>query len=263
MDILDFLNSKDVRKHLHSINYKPELLEAAYIVYRSRFKSVKEKNEAWQYLIDNTDDIVLDESVNSNWVKANGVNGMSAHQLLEEQIEGSSYNNERYSLKDDFWGMMWFDIPTPFKKGDIVFEAYLRGRDGSQCVSPFVLLDMEPWNVAKWERKGEVYKAPNKGRDSSGMAAWGYGAFVTCEINDCAGANYLDLEYYRKSYKGRERFLPLLAAMIKNEIDIYYYERAKQRIILEAELERSADELLRESNKIYGSIMNGVPVIQD
>ena len=42
MDTLDFLNSKDVRNYLKEINYQFSLLEQAYIIYKSKFKSIKD-----------------------------------------------------------------------------------------------------------------------------------------------------------------------------------------------------------------------------
>ena len=52
MDIIDFINSKDIRKYLHDIDYKLRTDEAAFIVYFSR-RPLDEKIEAWNWIADN------------------------------------------------------------------------------------------------------------------------------------------------------------------------------------------------------------------
>lgn len=52
MDIINFINSKDIRNHLHNIVYKLRTDEAAFIVYYSR-RPFEEKIEAWNWIADN------------------------------------------------------------------------------------------------------------------------------------------------------------------------------------------------------------------
>lgn len=52
MDIINFINSKDIRKYLHDIDYKLRTDEAAFIVYYSR-RPLDEKIEAWNWIADN------------------------------------------------------------------------------------------------------------------------------------------------------------------------------------------------------------------
>lgn len=40
MDVLKFINSKDIREHLKSINYEFNLLEVAWLIYQSRNVSI-------------------------------------------------------------------------------------------------------------------------------------------------------------------------------------------------------------------------------
>ncbi len=57
MDILNFIDSKAIREHLHSINYKPKSsAEAAFIVWRSNARSLEEKFKAWEWIIENMED---------------------------------------------------------------------------------------------------------------------------------------------------------------------------------------------------------------
>ena len=57
MDILNFIDSKAIREHLHSINYQPKSsAEAAFIVWQSQTHSLDEKFKAWDWIINNMAD---------------------------------------------------------------------------------------------------------------------------------------------------------------------------------------------------------------
>ena len=57
MDIINFIDSKAIREHLHSINYQPKSsAEAAFIVWQSCTHSLDEKFKAWEWIIDNMKD---------------------------------------------------------------------------------------------------------------------------------------------------------------------------------------------------------------
>ncbi len=51
MDILQFINSKDIRNHLKKINYQFNTLEAAWLIYHSYNHSVYEKFDAYEQLM--------------------------------------------------------------------------------------------------------------------------------------------------------------------------------------------------------------------
>ena len=51
MDYIDFINSKDIRAYLKSIDYKPNLLESAYFIYASSHKTMDERHMAWEKLM--------------------------------------------------------------------------------------------------------------------------------------------------------------------------------------------------------------------
>ena len=346
MDYIDFINSKDIRAYLKSIDYKPNLLESAYFIYASSHKTMDERHMAWEELIRETDDIILDEKAGGRWQKTvrriPAAYGMSAHELIKMQMKNEklilSYFNsddddcvfvpeftfyskryvgdyrrvyqrceaglyfgcnrdaQKYCLKEikedsdiigysitkhlfskasddhsnylkvrfnlsgdamseyhcaqdherfpaemstyldqdakfsaecDFFDQMWFDIPIPFKKGDIVIPCASSQVDHT----PFVMLGTDP----EWRRKdAEEGKRYREGTDSSDMIAmgWsiGFGDSLK-EIYDDAMANYLDIEYYREEFKGLERLLPLLSAQIKGDIDLYDWEILKDEIL--------------------------------
>ena len=48
MDIFDFVDSRDIREHLRSIDFQPSTIEAAYLVWFSKTATLDQKCEAWQ-----------------------------------------------------------------------------------------------------------------------------------------------------------------------------------------------------------------------
>lgn len=57
MEILDFCNSDTVRNYWKEINYTPNCYEAAWIVWDSFNKSINDKLEALDYILDNFEDV--------------------------------------------------------------------------------------------------------------------------------------------------------------------------------------------------------------
>ena len=61
MNILSFINSKDIREHLKKTGYKFSSLEAAWIIHHSRKATLDEKIEAWNELMETMPDCRIDE----------------------------------------------------------------------------------------------------------------------------------------------------------------------------------------------------------
>ncbi len=59
MNILDFINSNTVREYLKSINYKPDSLTAAFIVWQSKSHTLTEKEKAFEWIIENMPDMPI------------------------------------------------------------------------------------------------------------------------------------------------------------------------------------------------------------
>jgi hypothetical protein len=100
MNILDFINSNTVRKHLQSINYKPDSLTAAFIVWQSKSHTLAEKDKAFKWIIENMPDMPIP-------AHDNHAARASLHEFLEEymwtlsmyiQSFESSEPNEVYDL---------------------------------------------------------------------------------------------------------------------------------------------------------------------
>ncbi len=386
MDVLEFLNSVDVREHLKKTGYRPSLLEAAYFIYNNKTKPMDEKFKAFNELLEETDDMILDEKAGWRWGREGIKNivfmpatyGMSAHGLIkrymseQRQLWAFFLNKDpafvytclikrriKYNIEDireincdneedfifadyesayehciarisededgeyigftiskrplarpivkfpprilaehnrgggivsieeeyvrymedvfpesirsilkardeldteiDFFKKMWFDIPVPFKKGDIVvgnpycWEPYH---------TPFVYIRSVPEYWREQRDKGHEW---HEGYDSSDMNAggWmvGYGNNKV-EIYDDMRTDYLDLEYYRGRYEGYERLLPLVAEVVKNDLDLWQYERIKNEIIQESGGD-SWVKTIAEYDKIISGIMEGTPTFEE
>ncbi len=158
MDIYGFFNSKDVADYLKFINYEFTLPEAAFIVYQSEHRTLGEKFEAWQELIDTMPDCPVEERRNVRPME-------SFHQFLRDYMElqkkilrtfresdGYIYT---YSFYDSpyYWGSMYFaDADAAFADFEKEKEDYLA--DGEQRVR-FVRLPVH--GQADSERMGTIW----------------------------------------------------------------------------------------------------------
>ena len=59
MDIYNFINSKDICRHLRNINYEFSPLECAWLIWQSRRATVKDRHEAWDEIINTMPDCEL------------------------------------------------------------------------------------------------------------------------------------------------------------------------------------------------------------
>ena len=79
MKILEFINSNTVREYLKSINYKPDSLTAAFIVWQSKSHTLSEKEKAFQWIIENMPDMPIP-------AHENHAERESLHEFLEEYM---------------------------------------------------------------------------------------------------------------------------------------------------------------------------------
>ena len=108
---------------------------------------------------------------------------------------------------------MWFEIPTPFKKGDILIDAnVLLYKNSHENV--FVLENLVHWD----ERWRERNKADG---DASDMIGWGYWLDSDGSVYWESAHDYQDLEYYRGELHGKARTLLAISHFIKYEISLH------------------------------------------
>ena len=152
--------------------------------------------------------------------------------------------NKDSSKKDDMdyeFFKMWFPIPMPFKKGDIVVLA--RNSHNGYCrpcnYEPYVL------DLSSYDRYKEDGK---RGCDYSDMCVWGYSLFGNGQLNDDEWSiyNYMDLEYYTGELTGEKRVLKALSNCLKNKIDAVMFAKAYYQILTEKYFESTKIEHWRD-----------------
>ena len=165
----------------------------------SAWREYSTKNELEKE--DNVSGITIEKHFINVGAETDEFANSSAFFDLNGNLLSISFNNNNFDdLRDIF-----FHLPVPFKKGDLVVNN--EGR-------PSVLTYMPHWG-----EKYEDYLSGKRG-DGSDMIwhgifniDWGY------LVEDCDPWSLLSLQYYREELKGSERFLKYLSKYIKEDDD--------------------------------------------
>lgn len=135
---------------------------------------------------------------------------------------------------------MWFPIPIPFKRGDIIIPNFIYHYKTHG--EPMVLLNSTTWNLQEYLENGYTNRDYNlekinkrfdnllKFGDDSDMTFTGY--FVTEEgdiYHECDW-NFFNYEYYNDDYDGHLKMLKVMSAFEKGEVDLTFVLDAYQRI---------------------------------
>lgn len=154
-------------------------------------------------------------------------------------VDGDFIQGIDLSLKkDEFFEGLWIDVPTPFRKGDIVCSRKTPfGYNIYSDSKPFVLLSLANWSAKDAEERGEKLNEKDKAwkdkhlkylkeyGDITDMTACGY--FLSSDYNDRFTGefynevmhDYVDLEYYRGNFNGGERVLLPIKHFLGGDID--------------------------------------------
>lgn len=316
MNILSFVNSKDIRKHLEAIGYEFNALEAAWLIWQNRNSALEERHQAWRRIIAEYPDCPIPERMNTmpqpslqgflreymdmekNVLErfrdssgavyrleyySPGYDPIREDRVLSEfdpdrmnftlgeedditsvrcirlPVDGPDEDalNMRFSVRLDMQkrimsvdpdiGMLeerdkklemdvfpgfWFDFPTPFKKGDILWDP---DKPDGLCSGPFVCTAINHHGIGSQKRMDSM----RKNGDISDMNA--HGLFVSAEYGvygECM-SNYMDCEYYPKELTGIQRLLTPFSAYEKGEIDAELLVHACRYIALDTEKEHS------------------------
>lgn len=134
MDLFKFINSRDVRNYLESINYQFDTIKAAWIVWQSELTTIAERHQAWEEIISTMPDCEIEKRLNA-------IARNSLHDYLRELIfienreiqkikrceDGTSYE---YIAFDEHNEEVYHDIVDNF---DLCFEICKeRGQDISR-----------------------------------------------------------------------------------------------------------------------------------
>lgn len=123
-------------------------------------------------------------------------------------VDYGTNNSSKYRRLVEVFDGLWFDIPTPFKKGDIVFN--------TEYDSPQVILLTELGiNINKLPKRR--YQAIKQRGDSTDMLYKFYYAENDGSVWHEEGWNYMNLEYYRDKLKGKDKVLLPISMLLKGE----------------------------------------------
>ena len=306
MDILRFINSKDIRKHLKDIDYKFSSLEAAWLVYQCHDATIDEKHKAWNEIIETMPDCSIKkrrrtiaqdslheflkrymeiedklieefcdekhddtfsfdkpfvykfEYIYKNGSKYDWGTVFSCYEAIFETImepdedvdlimcikmridrlsrlpqvafitpkleflkfdpgtldydEESEITKEDYRIYLGVFGGLWFDFPTPFKKGDIVWKPSIAHKYSE---GPFVIGD-NCIDRIKNENVKDFLKADG---DNTDMNVVGYFVDENGIISSDNIENYMDIEFYDKELSGAEVLLKTVSDLLNGKTE--------------------------------------------
>ena len=171
-------------------------------------------------------------------------------------VDGDFIQGIDLSLKkDEFFEGLWIDVPTSFRKGDIVCSRKTPfGYNIYSDSKPFVLLSLANWSAKDAEERGEKLSEKDKAwkdkhlkylkeyGDITDMTACGY--FLSSDYNDRFTGefyhevmhDYVDLEYYRGNFNGGERVLLPIKHFLGGDIDEETFEKACEIIKKQEEI---------------------------
>ena len=175
-------------------------------------------------------------------------------------VDGDFIQGIDLSLKkDEFFEGLWIDVPTPFRKGDIVCSRKTPfGYNIYSDSKPFVLLSLANWSADQAEKCGEKLSEKDKAwkdkhlkylkeyGDITDMTASGY--FLSSDYNDrFTGGfynevmhDYVDLEYYRGEFNGGERVLLPIKYFLNDDID-------EETLVKACEIIKKQEEVKQET----------------
>ena len=215
-------------------------------------KNVKTKNERYVYtFIDNYDrldqittsfeslyDLFEDEDPDRTRILCSKIklddlqsDLYSNYMILNPQLEVVEIqpNIDNEGEKSIFFGVfdrLWFDFPTPFKKGDIVWDPSKANHRG-YCIGPFVIT----YESLEGAANQRVITSIRENGDNSDMTACGYFVNEDGSIYHEVTNGLMDLEYYKKELTGSQRTLITVSKFVKNEIELDLAMRAYHQII--------------------------------
>ena len=189
------------------------------------------------------------------WIGKNGTITLSVKaDKTVMDIDAQGLNVAENDLLQAF-NWMWFDFPTPFKKGDIVVSRYSPWGWNIYADEPFVLMRLCSWGSEELKRNGYFDKDGRYAQadrqlryhrecaDGSDMTAHGYfqnedGSMYWECMHRC-----LDLEYYREEPRSIRRILKAFSSFEKGEIGSDLLAIAYQTLIEEERAKRNRKAL--------------------
>ena len=150
---------------------------------------------------------------------------------------------------------MWFDFPTPFKRGDIVVSKYSPFGYNLCGDEPFVLTNLCSWGSEQLRQnrysdhdKRYVWAdrqllRHRKSADGTDMTAYGYFQNEDGSIYYESMHHYIDLEYYREEPQGTRRILKAFSSFEKEEFGSDLLAISYHTLMEEGRIKREKERL--------------------
>lgn len=214
MDIYNFIRSHDVADYCRKINKTWNTFEMAIIIGHSYFSADK-KREAWRELIANYPDMTTIPNRHKD-------NFNSIHEELTTKI-----NSADKKMAGDYYEFVYVDIPTPFKRGDILIKRYNKNDTSDVFVLDWIDSDY-PEQIEKNLKK---YGCDSYISEGSGLFVGNDGILYSDHThnNDC-------YEYYRGKLEGNQKLLHYVSLFINDKIGLPALLIMQCRIFLEHQL---------------------------
>jgi len=247
--IRKFFNSRDIADHCIAIGHELNLLEKAHVIYNST-RTMQEKLEGYHELLDTEPDMEVPDSFHHGVIPS--LKEWLAW-LVEYREAPARFDVESEKIHED-WHLHFLKdffilIPTPFKRGDIVYvppnhieDHYNFYHEGPGKDRLFVLdKKLNLWTKRFYKEPYEIFGkkiiSPYNWDDTDmqGEAVyqfsdeWPYlssgGLYY-----DHMSVSYMDLEYYKGELEGRDRIFEYLSLFLKKELRVDEFVYAMEAI---------------------------------
>ena len=160
MDILDFIDSRDVREHARKVGYEQNSLDAALIVAGSKNHTIPEKRAAWRYIIDTMPDCEV-RGTDLDRPRPSLHEFLEKYMEIEDAMIATFYNNDPgavYSYRIFFdYGMDKYESHSLFATFDEAFEDAMEGES-----SPPNYIEVEKRYIGARGKSITVRMTPDK-----------------------------------------------------------------------------------------------------
>ncbi|WP_294520347.1 hypothetical protein [uncultured Anaerovibrio sp.] len=233
MDILSFVNSKDIRDYLHEIDYKCDTMQAAWLVYQSANKTMEEKHTAYRWIIDNMPDCPMPErqfSINRDSLHdflREHMDFCEKHELQLSQLAQDPCLEQLSAVERDVYRYAfesrWYCFPTPFKKGDLVYRFCEKPHKHDLCAGVFVLDGIT---------NGEEDIKRCVHGDASDMNAYGWFQDEDGTVYQEVMFNYMDLVKYKGELYGQERILIAISNFVQGKLEFELLLQSQRTLMM-------------------------------
>lgn len=161
-DFLKFVNSRDIRTHWEKIGFQPTPWQKAWLIWQSKNTTLQERHDAWQNLIDTTDDqpISAEERSFHCFLKEH----MALERKIIAQVQSdemlapytcSFYYMDEKEMFDETWNFPNYQAADDYvhhaMEEDVEFAEITRGFFGTDGDNFFLRLNRQGQIVRVWK----------------------------------------------------------------------------------------------------------------